>query len=203
MELLAIDELENEEKDKDSRCSGRDKNQVPLEHQPDELSLHKHSSTQYLIFTTKVSVHSVSLLHRLSVQHNYDNQDNRVAALSLVARTPHNTRFSPISAQSCYKRVITILDTVQIYYKAFRQKYCFLGSTFFLKCDKLIPKTKDGLASKVPFCLALGQRSSGNSLFCYPPRRKRLLNISSALSTEHHYTLLCSPGLHNNAFIKG
>ena len=70
-----------------------------------------------------------------------------------------------------------------IYYKAFRPKYCFLGSMFFMKCDKLIQKTKDGLDSKVPFSLALGQRSFGNSLYCYSPRRKRLLNISSTLST--------------------
>jgi len=52
-----------------------------------------------------------------------------------------------------------------------------------MKCGKMIQKTKDGLASKVPFSLALGQRSSGNSLFCYPPRWKRLLTISSTLST--------------------
>jgi len=93
---------------------GRDKNQVPFEHQPDELSFQKHSSTQYLIFTTKLSVRSTSLLHRQSVQHNYENQDHRVSALSPDTRTPHKTRLSPISAQSCYNRILTILTTVQI-----------------------------------------------------------------------------------------
>lgn len=119
---------------------------------------------------------STSLLHRQSVQNNYENQDHRVSTLSTLSldnRTPHKTRLSSISAQSCYSRVLTVLATVQINYKAFRQKYCFLGSMFFMKCDKLIQKTKDGLASKVPFYLALGQRSSGNSHFCYPPRRKK------------------------------
>jgi len=124
MELLVPDELVNEEND--TRCSGRDKKQVPLEHQPDELSFQKHSSTQYLIFTTKLSVSSTSLLHRQSVQHNYGNQDHRVPALSLDTRKPHKTRLSPISAQSCYNRVLTILATAQIYYKAFPPKILFL-----------------------------------------------------------------------------
>jgi hypothetical protein len=88
---------------------GRDKNQVPLELQPDELSFQKHSSTQYLIFTTKLSVNSRSLLHRQSAQRNYENQDHRVSALSVDTRTPHKTRLSPISAQSCYNRILTIL----------------------------------------------------------------------------------------------
>lgn len=181
MELLVIDKLENEEND--TRCSGRDKNQVHLEHQPDELLFQKNSSTQYLIFTTKLSVSSISLLHRQSVEHTYENRDHRVSASSRDTRTPHKTRLTSISAQSCYNRVLTILATVQIYYKAFPQKYCFLGSMFFMKCYKVIQKTKDGLDSNVPFSLALAQRSFGNSLFCYSPRRKRFLNISSTLST--------------------
>jgi hypothetical protein len=174
MELLVIDELENEEND--TRCSGRDKNQVPLEHQPDE-------------FFSEISVfdiyhETVCAFHFSSPQTvRWAHLRKSRSALSLDTRTTHKTRLRPISAQSCYNIVLTILATVHIHYKALPPKNSFLGSMFFMKCDKLIQKTKHGLDSKVPFSLVLGQRSSGNSLFCYSPRRKRLLNISSTLST--------------------